>query len=104
MRRRPPRVVDLRSNCEPGRPDPGINGCVSAPHQPGEPLGGPQQHVDPWVPLEQPIDDPPAGPHDLTEALLDRFTHRCHIFAMNGESFRFRESSKQAREKKTKSA
>lgn len=37
----------------------------------------------------------------VTAALLDRFTHRCHIFEMNGESFRFRESSKQAKEKKT---
>lgn len=36
----------------------------------------------------------------MTAALLDRFTHRCHIFEMNGESFRFRESSKQAKEKK----
>jgi DNA replication protein DnaC len=36
----------------------------------------------------------------MTAALLDRFTHRCHIFEMNGESYRFRESSKQAREKK----
>jgi DNA replication protein DnaC len=40
----------------------------------------------------------------MTAALLDRFTHRCHIFQMNGESFRFRESSKQAREKKAKPA
>jgi DNA replication protein DnaC len=40
----------------------------------------------------------------MTAALLDRFTHRCHIFEMNGESFRFRESSKQAREKKAKPA
>lgn len=38
----------------------------------------------------------------MTAALLDRFTHRCHIFEMNGESFRFRESSKRAKEKKTK--
>jgi DNA replication protein DnaC len=30
----------------------------------------------------------------MTAALLDRFTHRCHIFEMNGESFRFRESMK----------
>jgi DNA replication protein DnaC len=30
----------------------------------------------------------------MTAALLDRFTHRCHIFEMNGESFRFRESVK----------
>jgi len=37
----------------------------------------------------------------MTAALLDRFTHRCHIFEMNGESYRFRESSKQAKEKKT---
>ena len=36
----------------------------------------------------------------MTAALLDRFTHRCHIFEMNGESYRFRESSKQAKQKK----
>jgi len=30
----------------------------------------------------------------MTAALLDRFTHRCHIFEMNGESYRFRESAK----------
>jgi DNA replication protein DnaC len=36
----------------------------------------------------------------MTAALLDRFTHRCHIFEMNGESYRFRESTKQAKEKK----
>jgi DNA replication protein DnaC len=36
----------------------------------------------------------------MTAALLDRFTHRCHIFEMNGESYRFRESIKQAKEKK----
>jgi DNA replication protein DnaC len=36
----------------------------------------------------------------MTAALLDRFTHRCHIFEMNGESYRFRESSKAAKEKK----
>jgi DNA replication protein DnaC len=40
----------------------------------------------------------------MTAALLDRFTHRCHIFEMNGESFRFRESNKRAKEKKTKAA
>jgi DNA replication protein DnaC len=40
----------------------------------------------------------------MTAALLDRFTHRCHIFEMNGESFRFRESAKQAKERKLKSA
>jgi len=28
----------------------------------------------------------------MTAALLDRLTHRCEIFEMNGESFRFRES------------
>jgi DNA replication protein DnaC len=36
----------------------------------------------------------------MTAALLDRFTHRCHIFEMNGESYRFRESAKAAKEKK----
>lgn len=36
----------------------------------------------------------------MTAALLDRFTHRCCIFQMNGESYRFRESSKQAKEAK----
>ncbi len=30
----------------------------------------------------------------MTAALLDRITHRCHIFEMNGESYRFRESLK----------
>ena len=35
----------------------------------------------------------------MTAALLDRFTHRCHIFEMNGESYRFRESSKTTRTK-----
>jgi DNA replication protein DnaC len=34
----------------------------------------------------------------MTAALLDRLTHRCHIFEMNGESFRFRESMKAKRE------
>lgn len=37
----------------------------------------------------------------MTAALLDRLTHRCHIFDMNGESYRFRESAKAAREKRT---
>jgi DNA replication protein DnaC len=36
----------------------------------------------------------------MTAALLDRLTHRCHIFEMNGESYRFRESLKGG--KKTK--
>jgi DNA replication protein DnaC len=40
----------------------------------------------------------------MTAALLDRFTHRCHIFEINGESYRFRESAKAARDKKTKAA
>lgn len=30
----------------------------------------------------------------MTAALLDRLCHHCHIFEMNGESFRFRESMK----------
>jgi len=30
----------------------------------------------------------------MTAALLDRLTHRCHLFDMNGESYRFRESMK----------
>src|SRR3954447_3378637 len=37
----------------------------------------------------------------MTAALLDGLTHRCHIFEMNGESFRFRESTKTRRGKKT---
>ncbi len=37
----------------------------------------------------------------MTAALLDRLTHRCHIFEMNGESFRFRESMKQKKGKRT---
>jgi len=36
----------------------------------------------------------------MTAALLDRLTHRCHIFEMNAESFRFRESMKSKKSKK----
>ena len=32
----------------------------------------------------------------MTAALLDRLTHRCHIFEMNGPSYRFKESVKNA--------
>lgn len=38
----------------------------------------------------------------MTAALLDRLTHRCHIFEMNGESYRFRESMKAKRTSNTK--
>lgn len=43
------------------------------------------------------------GEH-MTAALLDRLTHRCHIFEMNGESYRFRESMKQKKNKKEQEA
>src|SRR3972149_688486 len=39
----------------------------------------------------------------MTAALLDRLTHRCHIFEMNGESYRFRESVR-AKKEATKAA
>lgn len=35
----------------------------------------------------------------MTAALLDRLTHRCSIFEMNGESYRFRESMKSKKKK-----
>ena len=38
------------------------------------------------------------GDERLTGALLDRFTHHCHILEFNGDSYRFRES---LREKET---
>jgi DNA replication protein DnaC len=31
----------------------------------------------------------------MTAALLDRLTHHCHIFELNGESYRFKESMKE---------
>jgi DNA replication protein DnaC len=37
----------------------------------------------------------------MTAALLDRLTHRCHILEMNGESYRFRESMKARKTKKS---
>ena len=38
----------------------------------------------------------------MTAALLDRLTHRCHILECNGESYRFRQSRKQVKEKDAK--
>ena len=40
----------------------------------------------------------------MTAALLDRLTHRCHLFDMNGESYRFRESMKAKDDRPTKTA
>ena len=37
----------------------------------------------------------------MTAALLDRLCHHCHIFEMNGESYRFRESMKAKRGRKS---
>jgi len=40
----------------------------------------------------------------MTAALLDRLTHRCHIFQMNGESYRFRESTSPKKPRKKAAA
>jgi DNA replication protein DnaC len=37
----------------------------------------------------------------MTGALVDRVTHHCHIFEMNGESYRFRESMKAKKGRKS---
>ena len=39
------------------------------------------------------------GTQQLTAALLDRLTHRCHILEMNGESYRFKESISRQKKK-----
>lgn len=38
------------------------------------------------------------GEERLTDALLDRLTHQCHILLMNGESYRFRQCMKRQEE------
>ena len=38
----------------------------------------------------------------MTAALLDCLTHRCEIFEMNAESYRFRESMKAKKDKDPK--
>jgi DNA replication protein DnaC len=40
----------------------------------------------------------------MTAALLDRLTHKCHIFEMNGESYRFRESMKAKKDRDARKA
>ena len=37
----------------------------------------------------------------MTAVLLDRLTHHCHIFEVNGESYRFRESMKSKKSRKS---
>ena len=38
------------------------------------------------------------GDERLTGALLDRFTHHCHILEFNGDSYRFKESLRRRQE------
>ena len=72
--------VDSCSGCSP---------TATAPHQPAGDEQLAVQRVEPDLPGR--ADD--RGP-------LDRLTHHCQIFEMNGESYRFRESMKSKKSRK----
>ncbi len=42
------------------------------------------------------------GSERLTGALLDRLTHRCHILAANGESYRLRQAKKRSKHRSSR--
>lgn len=58
--------------------------------------------MEQWSDIRRRVLAEEFGNERMTGALLDRLTHHCHIFEINGESFRLRQAKKREQKKKRK--